>query len=139
MHDFLIQNARITPIDMLVDIAITNGHIVAIGPQLKEMGTRVLDVEGRIVLPGLVEGHIHLDKALTRDRVPNRSGTLAEAIQWNQELSRQVTQDDIYARAHQAALWALSCGTTCGSSRRGEQTFSWSTGGSGGVGGTALP
>jgi len=112
VYDFLIQNARITPIDMLVDIAITNSHIVAIGPQLQEVATRILDVEGRIVLPGLVEGHIHLDKALTCDRIPNRSGTLAEAIRRNQELSHQVTQDDIYARAHQAALWALSCGTT---------------------------
>lgn len=112
MYDFLIQNARTTPADTLVDIAITNGHIVALGPQLQAEATRALDVEGRIVLPGLVEGHIHLDKALTRDRIPNRSGTLAEAIQRNQELSRQATQDDIYARAHQVALWALRCGTT---------------------------
>ncbi len=112
MYDVLIQNARIISTDTLVDISITKGYIVAIEPQLHAEATQVLNVEGRIVLPGLVEGHIHLDKALTRDRLPNRSGTLAEAIQRNQELSSQVTQDDIFARAHQTALWALRCGTT---------------------------
>jgi len=112
MYDLLLKNARVAISEAPVDIAITGERIAAIAPHLDEPATQTCDVAGRVVLPGLVESHIHLDKALTRDRLPNRSGTLAEAIERNHELSLQVTSQDIYTRAHETALWALRCGTT---------------------------
>jgi cytosine deaminase len=115
MVDLLLRNARISPTDAPVDIAIEGERISALAassPAGAPAASTVLDLEGRLVLPGLVEGHIHLDKALTRDRVLNTSGTLAEAIRRNLELSEQVTEQDIYERAHETALWALRCGTT---------------------------
>ena len=41
---------------------------------------RVVACEGWAVTPGLVESHIHLDKALLSERAPSLEGTLAEAI-----------------------------------------------------------
>ena len=51
----------------LVDIGIAGGRIAAIGgdaaPSLSNR-VPVLDVGGDLVLPGLVDGHMHLDKTL---------------------------------------------------------------------------
>ena len=43
---------------------------------------QVYDCGGRVVLPGIVESHVHLDTAMTEgDPHPNRSGTLFEGIE----------------------------------------------------------
>jgi cytosine/creatinine deaminase len=105
-------NARIAGHDALVDIVIDAGRILHIGSGNEPQVEHAVELEGRVVLPGLVEPHTHLDKALTRDRAPNRSGTLAEAIQRNHELSTRITQKDVYERAREVALWAHRCGTT---------------------------
>lgn len=39
-----------------------------------------LDAQGRVLLPGFVDMHMHLDKAHSLPQVPNLSGTLQEAI-----------------------------------------------------------
>ena len=67
---------------------------------------------GRIVLPSLVESHIHLDKAFLDERRPNLSGTLEDAIAITQELKRSVTKEDILARSERALRLAIRHGTT---------------------------
>ncbi len=52
----------------LVDIGVEAGRIVAIGESetaLRSNTVPVLDIGGDLVLPGLVDGHMHLDKTLT--------------------------------------------------------------------------
>jgi len=51
----------------LSDIRVINGRIDEIGPGLAKngKGAEVMDGEGLLVLPGLADGHIHLDKTLT--------------------------------------------------------------------------
>ncbi len=112
MYDLLLKQARTATTDEPVDIAIAQGRIVAIQANLPAEGTSILDLGGRVVMPGLVESHTHLDKALTRDRFPNRSGTFQEAAERNSQLSSQATQEDTYERAYRTALWASRCGTT---------------------------
>ena len=46
-----------------LDIGIADGRIAEIAPQI-EADAPVLDVGGRLVAPGFIETHIHLDKAL---------------------------------------------------------------------------
>jgi cytosine/creatinine deaminase len=62
--DFILANARL-PItnqpSATVDIGVSDGRIAAIEPRLSAEGTRV-DVQGKLVSPGLVESHFHLDK-----------------------------------------------------------------------------
>ncbi|MEZ4221409.1 MAG: amidohydrolase family protein [Polyangiaceae bacterium] len=48
------------------DLLIEDGRIAALGRVPRPRGTRVVDVRGRILLPGLVMAHVHLCQALMR-------------------------------------------------------------------------
>ncbi|MFT0532603.1 amidohydrolase family protein [Castellaniella hirudinis] len=52
-----------------LDIAVAEGRIVAMGPDLPAVpGADVVDLHGWVVVPGFVDGHIHLDKSFVGDR-----------------------------------------------------------------------
>lgn len=52
----------------MTHIAVTDSRIVSMGPGLPETGAAdVVDLQGRVVLPGFVDGHIHLDKSFLGD------------------------------------------------------------------------
>ncbi|MFM1655413.1 amidohydrolase family protein [Brevibacillus sp. B_LB10_24] len=70
------------------------------------------DVEGRIMLPELVDSHMHLDKAFCLPQVPNHSGTLNEAVLNYHAASPFFSLEEMKARMLRAALQALSFGTT---------------------------
>lgn len=67
----------------LVDIAVDDGWVSRVVPHgsSEQIGYRREDLLGHLVLPGLVEPHAHLDKALTADVVPNPRGDLMGAIE----------------------------------------------------------
>ncbi|WP_025784043.1 amidohydrolase family protein [Sporosarcina sp. D27] len=112
MKTVLIRNARIRDDQDLQDIWIEEGIIQKIGSRLSEDADRVIDCEGRVVLPGLIEGHIHPDKAFLEERKPNISGTLEEAIKNTGELKVQYTYEDVYRRSEKVLKWAIAKGTT---------------------------
>jgi cytosine deaminase len=58
-----------------------------------------VDLNGSLVFPGLVDAHVHLDKAHTWDRAPNRSGTFAEALETLGRDKANWTRKDIHRRA----------------------------------------
>lgn len=66
--DTLFRNARLAD-GRSVDIAVAGGQIVAVGstPQGQVGSATVHDLGGLLVLPGLVDGHIHLDKGFIGD------------------------------------------------------------------------
>jgi dihydropyrimidinase len=43
------------------DVAIAGEHVVAIGQDLDAGGARVVDVTGKKVMPGFIDGHTHMD------------------------------------------------------------------------------
>ena len=47
------------------DIRMAEGVIEAIGPNLDAEGASVIDGSGLLALPGMFDGHVHLDKTLT--------------------------------------------------------------------------
>ena len=47
------------------DIRMAKGVIDAIGPSLDAGGAEVIDGGGLLALPGMIDGHVHLDKTLT--------------------------------------------------------------------------
>src|SRR5919202_4250 len=59
--DLLITNARVWDDRPPVDIAIEGERIAAIEPRIEAEAGRGIDAEGRAVLPGLVEPHLHPD------------------------------------------------------------------------------
>lgn len=110
--DILVKNVVIDDTNELVDIAIDNGMFKRIGKELDVDAKRVIDGYGRVVIPGLVESHIHLDKALIADRLPNKSGTLQEALKVTAELKSTFTREDVRERAEQALQMIIKRGTT---------------------------
>ena len=78
--DLILRNAHIAGGDgETLDIGIAGGRIAALAPDLSsEAPSEQLD--GRLVVPGLVETHIHLDKSCILDRCRSEQGTLKEAI-----------------------------------------------------------
>jgi cytosine deaminase len=71
--------------------------IAAILPALEAEGPE-LDAEGCLVVPGLIETHIHLDKTCILDRCAIADGTLAEAVRETATAKRNFTAQDVYAR-----------------------------------------
>lgn len=110
--DIIIKQARLSDVEPLQDVGIKDGKIVAISEDLTGHAGTVIDAQGRVLIPGLVESHIHLDKALIANRKPNKSGTLQEAIHVTAELKPTFTEDDIYQRAKRALEMIISHGVT---------------------------
>ena len=56
-----------------------DGRIAEVGSSLPDSDAEIFDVDGQLVLPGLVDMHQHLDKSRTRALLDNPSGTLMGA------------------------------------------------------------
>jgi cytosine/creatinine deaminase len=109
--DFILRNARIGAGELqAVDIAVAGGYIAAIAARIDADGPAV-DVAGKLVVPGFVETHIHLDKSCILDRCRSHDGTLAEAIAEVAAAKREFTEDDIYRRASRTLEKAILQGT----------------------------
>lgn len=107
----LVRNVRISDDKPPIDIAIDNGVFAAIGPDIKTPAGQVIDAQGRAAIPGLLEPHLHLDKALLERRMPNRSGTLAEAIKITGILKSKQQREDVLDRSRQVLDMAVKNGT----------------------------
>jgi hypothetical protein len=100
--DLVLRQARIAGAeDTLVDIAINRGRIADIRPRI-DTDAREEQVGGRIVLPGFVESHIHLDKSCLLERC-GCTRTLDEAIGAVAAAKRDFTVEDVHARGR--ARW----------------------------------
>ncbi len=108
----LIKNARLRDGEALKSVLIDRGAILAIASDPGLKGDEEIDAGGKVLIPGLVESHLHLEKALVKDRKPNRSGTLREAIAVTAELKPTFTAEDIDARARKVLGWLIRNGTT---------------------------
>jgi cytosine deaminase len=109
--DLLLRSARLPDRDDLVDIAIAGERILAVDP-VSRAARETIELDGRLVTPGLVESHIHLDKALLTDRVTVSAGTLEEAIRVTGQAKRTFTVEDIASRARRVLDLAIRAGTT---------------------------
>lgn len=109
-----ILNGQTTDRAGLVDIEIKNGHISAITPsngrQDQNESEAWFNLEGRVVLPGLVDPHVHLDK--TYSTLENKSGTLQEAIDVWAKYRKRRTRKDIRMAALKALRNASANGVT---------------------------
>lgn len=108
--DWLLCNARLADDKPVVDLALAHGQIVALGPALPHRASQRWDLAGRVLLPGLVDAHTHLDK--TFFDLPNYSGTLREAIDVWQAERPTLTRESYLARAARALELAVLHGTT---------------------------
>jgi cytosine/creatinine deaminase len=108
--DLVITNARLADRQGSWSIGIADGRIAAIAPTL-EAAAPSHDAEGHLVTPGLVDCHIHLDKAHLTERCPIEAGTLEEAIRRVAEAKAAFTAEDVHARASAVVRSAMAAGT----------------------------
>jgi cytosine deaminase len=109
----VIRNARVRGHEQLVDIAVENDRIAAVGARLPGRGPQELDAGGSLALPGLFNLHFHADKCLLGEIMrPNQSGTLPEAIEITNEFKRKYEPAEVAARAVRALEAGILNGTT---------------------------
>ncbi|MEZ6317694.1 MAG: amidohydrolase family protein [Phycisphaerales bacterium] len=87
MHDptpttVLIANGRVidpgSGTDAVLDVALSGGVVAEIGPKLaRSPAARVIDAEGLLVTPGLIDPHVHLREPGQTHKEDIGSGTLA--------------------------------------------------------------
>ena len=94
------------------DLRIRDGLIERIGDTLEPGGGDVIDIAGKLVLPGFIETHIHPDKAFIADRTEGlrAGGPTAQTLVAEQK--KKFTVDDVYARARRALELAVRHGCT---------------------------
>ncbi|MYI89438.1 MAG: cytosine deaminase, partial [Gammaproteobacteria bacterium] len=100
MIDLIIRNANLPDGRSGVDIAVDNGKILEIEPQIEAEAHQTLNLDHWLVSTPLVDPHFHMDSTLSagRPRI-NQSGTLLEGIEIWGDLVPTLTADDIKHRA----------------------------------------
>jgi cytosine deaminase len=109
--DLIIRQVRTAYDEPLVDIGIERGRIVALEPGIEAVADEEIDAGGRAAVPGFVEPHLHLEKALLHRRLPPRLGTLEEAIRVTGILKSKQEREDVLDRSRQVLDMAVRNGT----------------------------
>jgi cytosine deaminase len=110
--DLILRNARVVGNESVTtDIGIDKGRIAVIQPKLAADGES-LDLGGRLVTPGFIETHIHLDKSRILGRCKAERGDLEEAIGEVAKQKKSFTAEDVYNRAKITLEKAILNGTT---------------------------
>ena len=116
MFDLLMRNVIIEGEPAPVDLAVNKGFIAARRPSIDAAAHQEIEGEGRLLIPGFVESHLHLDIALMNDwRVPGRSEPFLSLYGLNESMERRrrdFTEADIERRAGTALEMASRHGVT---------------------------
>jgi len=109
----VIRGVRLRGRDDVVDVAIEGDSITAVEPGYAGAADREYDGDGRLLVPGFVNAHQHLDKTWLGEVMrPNESQTLQEAIQITWDHKRSYSVEEIAGRAGPVIEKAIVNGTT---------------------------
>lgn len=84
MYDTILRGGRVIDpsqdIDMTTDVAFKDGTVAAFGNEISDEAVTVIDVTGKIVAPGLIDTHAHVNWGATylsveAETVAKKSGT----------------------------------------------------------------
>jgi len=109
--DFAIRNVRLPHSLQSTDIGVEGGLIAVIEPGFV-CDAPEHDAGGKLVCGGLIETHIHLDKAGIIGRCSICAGTLAEAVSETAKAKSAFTEEDVYERASLVLEKSILNGTT---------------------------
>ena len=110
--DLIIRNARLSDrAGDPLDIGIADGRIAAIAPAIAA-DAPVYDAQGRLACPGLIETHIHLDKARIIDRCAPQERRTLSPVKGVTPLKAAMTVEDVRARAAATIEACIKHGTT---------------------------
>ncbi|MBX9976594.1 amidohydrolase family protein [Cytobacillus firmus] len=116
MKKTLIRNARLLGYEDLKNVLIEGEKFASIvnanNPEELQLYHNEIDINGKLIVPGFVDIHMHLDKAYTWPAIQNRSGTLTEAI-INYEIAlEQMNVSDLVRRMTTTVENSIRHGTT---------------------------
>lgn len=64
MYDLLLKHAHVVDplndLNGIADVAITDGKIAAVGPDLEGEAKETIDLSGLVLQPGIIDSHVHL-------------------------------------------------------------------------------
>lgn len=112
-----IRNVRLLGKDGLFDVRISKeGRITDVLssqlPPSTSLPPSEIDGRGKMLLPGLVDAHVHLDKCYLLDRCCASRGDFSEAMSETLQAKRGFTVEDITRRASRLIESEISNGTT---------------------------
>jgi len=116
MFDLLLREVNIEREPAPVDVAVNGGVIVDRRPDIDGSALQEIEGRGRLLIPGFVESHLHLDIALMNDwQVPGRPEPYLTHYGLNESMERRrrdFTEADIENRASTALEMAARHGVT---------------------------
>jgi cytosine/adenosine deaminase-related metal-dependent hydrolase len=116
MAQTLIRGATVITMDRqgdlpVADILVCNDRIEAIAPAIQADDAEVVDATGSIVIPGLVNAHMHTWQTALRGVAAN--WTLLEYFRkMHAGLATAFAAEDLFIATRMGALNQLNCGTT---------------------------
>jgi cytosine deaminase len=113
MPDLILDSVRLPGGIGPTDLLIRDGRIFAYGSAAREAEADAerIGSGGRLLAPAFVEAHLHIEKALLLDRLPDEVRSVGEAIAATAALKRGFTRDDMRERAEQLLRMARRHGT----------------------------
>ncbi|HEY3313591.1 MAG TPA: amidohydrolase family protein [Anaerolineales bacterium] len=116
MIDLLIRNVSVQGEQARLDFAVDHGVLVERGIGLNYTALNEINMDGQLLIPGFVEGHIHLDIALMNDwEKPGRPKPFRSPVELNLAMEqgrKTFIREHIEQRAGQALELASRHGVT---------------------------
>jgi cytosine/creatinine deaminase len=111
--DLIVRNVQLVdqPAGRLMDVGVGGGLIVAVEPRI-EADAEIFDGGGRLACGGLIETHIHLDKARLLGTCPAEKGRSINPVRYVAPFKPGITEEDVRTRAEQTLRECLIHGTT---------------------------
>ncbi len=110
--DLLLRNARLSSGEVL-DIAVQDGFIAHLEPELEVTAKLELDVMGCLTIPTFVNGHLHACKSDWRSSLPDTFDYSSMNARFTEiaKVKRQYTTQEVMARAEATIRLAVRHGT----------------------------
>lgn len=112
--EVLIRNANVFDVGKGLDIAVRDGKIVQIGPDLPMTASTELRADNKLVVPGFVESHTHLDKSFTAvdEDTPNLQEAYGIFARYLAKIPPEGMVEDIKVRSRRVLDWELASGAS---------------------------
>ena len=110
--DILIRDVRLLAQAGRHDVAIQGDRIAKVAGRIDADARLVIDGDGDLLTPGLVDAHNHLDKGMLTDECNVRIANLAEMIAIMRRLKRKASVRSIYDRIVRGAHEGVVRGVT---------------------------
>ena len=94
------------------DVLLDKGRIAAVGKGLKASDAEVIDGRGRILMPGLIDGHRHLWEGMDNGVIAKITQTARDYTPYKYRTMVAYTPEDAWLAQYASAIQAIDTGVT---------------------------